>query len=97
MLGALELGPNSGLEFVQGVETEVGKGAALEPGPQELDRIEVRRVSWREGTYSGGCVAPQTPTRLPCTARIYESIAGTSPASYPLRTAGGTPLGAATL
>ena len=53
--GALELGPRSGLECAQEVGTKVGQSAALEPGPQQFDRIQVRRVRWQEGRLKVAC------------------------------------------
>src|SRR3974377_200186 len=47
-LGALELVACGDVEFVEVGGTEVGQGMALEPGPQELHRIEVGRVRREE-------------------------------------------------
>jgi len=77
-----------------GRSTSAGR---LPPMGQQLLDAAVQLRGQSGGTYSGGCSAPQTPTRPPCTARICEPVAAASAASYPLGTAAGTKLGAATL
>src|SRR5882757_8360891 len=48
VLCALELVASSDVELVEAGRTEVGQGMALEPGPQEFDRVQVRRVRRQE-------------------------------------------------
>ena len=47
MLSTLELASGGELEFVQRRGAEIGQGMALEPRPQVLHRVAVRRV-WRQ-------------------------------------------------
>ena len=47
-LSALELVARSGGEFAEIGGAEVGQPMALEPCPQELHRIQVRRVRWQK-------------------------------------------------
>ena len=47
-LSALELGASGGIEFVEVGRTEVGQRVTLEPSPEKLHRIEVRRVRRQE-------------------------------------------------
>lgn len=48
LLAALELVSSGVLQFGQIVGAEVGQGVPLEPGPQVLDRVEVRRVAGQQ-------------------------------------------------
>src|SRR5882672_5339501 len=53
MLRTPEFVAGGDVEFIEIVWTEVGQGMPLEPGPQELDRIQVRRVRRQERHLDG--------------------------------------------
>src|SRR5438045_5270376 len=53
VLCALELVASSDVELVEVGRTEVGQGVPLEPSPQELDRVQVRRVRRQERHLDG--------------------------------------------
>ena len=53
MLSALELVAGSDVEFVEAGWAEVRQGMPLEPGPQELDGVQVRRVRWEKRHLDG--------------------------------------------
>src|SRR3989338_8397959 len=49
LLSALEFVARGRVQLAQVVGTVVGQSVTLEPCPQVLDRIHVRRVRWQEG------------------------------------------------
>ena len=49
LFSALEFVACGRVQFAQLIGAVVGQRMAFEPGPQILDRIQVRRVRWQEG------------------------------------------------
>src|SRR5436309_1710093 len=53
VLCALEFVAGGDVELIEVGRTEVGQGMPLEPGPQEFDGVQVRRVRWQERHLDG--------------------------------------------